>query len=186
MAATHDIAITTDKLEAAFTAVRANADLFTTVVNAPFMQMHVESALMFLGIIVLLQVDKAAGMIDRVALSSTELAENTKNVSFVPFNKIRIPLDHSENIISRAIRTGEAQDTTDWKFLFEPALTPEQARINQASGGIAYSKVHPLSARDGGALIFSYFQYPSEIRAPQHNFMRDYAALVDSKLSQES
>lgn len=186
MAATHDIVITGEKLENAFNAVRADADLFTSVVNAPFIQMHVETTLMFLGIIVLLQVDKDAGMIDRVALSNTELAKNTTDVSYVPFNKIRIPLDHSENIISRAVRTGEPQDTTDWKFLFEPALTPEQARINQASGGIAYSKVHPLSSRDGGALIFSYFQYPSEIGAPQHNFMREYAALIDKKLSQES
>lgn len=186
MAETHDIVITSEKLNQAFDTVRAESDLFTTIVNAPFLQMHVETGLMFLGIIVLLQVDKQAGMVDRVALSNTELAKNTTDVSYVPFSEIRIPLDHSENIIARAIRTGQPQDTTDWKFLFEPALTPEQARINQASGGIAYSMVYPLTAGDGGAVIFSYFQYPSEIGAPQHTFMREYAAIINKKLSQES
>jgi hypothetical protein len=178
------ITISSEQLEAGFDGVRNDAELFRAIVNTPFLQIKMETALMFLGIVVFLQVNKTTGNIDRIALSNTELAKNTTNVSSVPFHDIKIPADHPENIISRALQTGQPQDTTDWKFLFEPAMTPEQARINQASGGIAYSAVYPLKARNGGALIFSYFQYLSEIGESQHEFMRTYAAIVDKHLGQ--
>lgn len=122
-------------------------------------------------------------MIDRVALSDTDLARSTTRVSVVPFEEIKIPLEHPENIIATAIRTGEPQDTIDWKFLFEPALTPEQARINQASAGIAYSAVYPLKFNGGAAMIFSYFQYASEIGNEQRNFMEMYSKLVSARLA---
>lgn len=152
------------------------------IVNAPF-EFKVAATFLFLGIIVLLTVDEDGQQISRVALSNTELAKNTTDVSYVPFNEIKIPVDHPENIISMAIRTGQPQDTTDWKYLFEPALTPEQARINQASGGIAYSAVHPLpNAERGGAMIFSYFQYQQNIGSPQHEFMSQYSSMVNGLL----
>jgi hypothetical protein len=74
-------------------------------------------------------------------------------------------------------------DTTDWHFLFTPALRSEEARINKANAGIAYSAVHPLKSRDGGALIFSYYQYKQGVGKAQHDFMQAYAALVDDALS---
>ncbi|HET6925147.1 MAG TPA: hypothetical protein VFH39_04920, partial [Candidatus Saccharimonadales bacterium] len=159
--------------------------LFTKIVNAPFSD-PVPAAFVFLGIVVLLQVNKRTKTIDRVALSETDLARNTTEVSVVPFHDIAIPLDHYENIIAHAIASGEPQDTTDWKFLFEPALSPEQARINQASAGIAYSCVFPLTARDGGAMIFSYFQYQHDIDSKQMEFMRRYSALVDAALAKKA
>lgn len=153
------------------------------IVNAPF-EYKVAATFLFLGIVVLLMVDSDGKNISRIALSNTELAKNTTDVSLVPFNEIKIPLDHPENIISTAIRSGKYQDTTDWKYLFEPALTPEQARINQASGGIAYSAVYPLkNLNPGGAMIFSYFQYQQHIGSPQHEFMAQYSAMVDSVLT---
>ncbi len=160
---------------------KSDAELFQAIVNTPF-EYKVETALMFLGIIVLLLVNKETGKIDRVALSSTDMAQSTTNVSVVPFEEIKIASDHPENIIAEAIRSAKTQDTTDWKFLFDPALTPDQARINQASAGIAYSAVYPLQARGGGALIFSYFQYQQDIGDAQRQFMEKYAALVDSVL----
>jgi hypothetical protein len=164
-------------------AVQGDNVLFPAIVNAPFQQ-PAEAAFLFLGIIVLLQVNEKTGMIDRVALSNTELAKNTTEVSYVDFHEIKIPLDNPENIISQAIHANEPRDTIDWKFLFTPALTAQQARINQASGGIAYSAVYPLAARSGGALIFSYFQYLDNIGASQAEFMQQYAALVDEALKQ--
>lgn len=156
-------------------------ELFNTIVNAPF-QYKVETAFLFLGIIVLLLVNKETGTIDRIALSDTELAKNTTQVSVVPFREIKINVDHPENIVAQAIQTGEPRDTTDWKYLFVPALKPEQARINQASAGIAYSAVYPLKARDGGALIFSYFQYQQQIGEDQRDFMHAYTELVTGAL----
>lgn len=158
-------------------------NLSQLIVNAPF-EYKIATTLMFLGIIVLLKVDDDGININRVALSNTELANNTTEVSLVPFNEIKIPLSDHENIISVAIRTGKPQDTIDWKYLFEPALTPEQARINQASGGIAYSAVHPLAGvGKGAALIFSYFQYMSNIGSSQHEFMEKYSQIVREALT---
>lgn len=156
-------------------------ELFTKIVDAPF-SYKVETAFLFLGIIVLLLVNKETGTIDRIALSDTELAKNTMDVSVVPFREIKIMVDHPENIIAQAIQSGEPRDTTDWKYLFMPALTPEEARINQASAGIAYSAVYPLKARDGGALIFSYFQYEQQIGKDQTEFMQTYANLITQAL----
>lgn len=170
-----------EALAAQLAEARDDATLFTSIVNSPF-EFRVASALLFLGIVVLLQVNPETGMIDRVALSSTELAKNTTDVSAVPFDDIKIPLNHDENILSKAVQTGQPQETTDWKYLFAPAMTAEQARINQASGGIAYSAVYPLLSRNGGAMIFSYFQYQADIGKSQHEFMQTYAQLVDEAL----
>src|SRR3954468_21597518 len=74
--------------------------LHSTIVNSPFaFQMQV--TMLFLGIIVLLLVDEKNGTINRVALSDTELAKNTTDVSMVPFEEIKIPLNHEENIIAQ-------------------------------------------------------------------------------------
>lgn len=169
-----------ENMQAALLADDDNA-LFSKIVNTPFLN-PVPTAFIFLGIVVLLQVDKISKTINRVALSETELARSTLDVSVVPFHDIQIPSDHYENIIAHAIVSGEPQDTTDWKFLFEPALTPEEARINQANAGIAYSAVYPLSARNGGALIFSYYQYQQQIGLKQIEFMQTYTRLVNNSL----
>ena len=127
-------------LKQSLLAASNSTELNKRIVNAPF-EYKVATTFLFLGIVVLLKVDEQDEYINRVALSNTELANNTKEVTSVPFSDIKIPLNDPENIIATAIRTGKSQDTIDWKFLFEPALTPEQARINQASGGIAYSTI---------------------------------------------
>jgi hypothetical protein len=169
------------KLKEILNTAQTDTELFKAIVNTPF-QFKIEMAFLFLGIVVLLQVNKETGEIDRVALSNTELAKNTTDVSYKKFDEIKIPLDDQNNIIAKAIQTGTSQETDDWQYLFTPVLTPEQARINQASGGIAYSAVCPLTSRNGGALIFSYFQYSENIGPPQHQFMEKYTALVDKFL----
>ena len=178
-----EITVDSQLLSEALEQTGSDAELFSAVVNAPFTTHKVETTFMFLGIIVLLLVDKKQGTINRIALSNTELAERTTEVSAVPFNQIKIGLKEPENIIATAIRSGEMHDTTDWKFLFTPALKADEARINQANAGIAYSAVHPLTARDGGALIFSYYQYKQELGTEQQEFMTAYTAIVNERLS---
>lgn len=156
--------------------------LYRAIVDAPFDQ-KVEVALLHLGIVVLLLADAKTGMINRVALSDTELAKGTTDISVKRFEDIKIPLDYPENIIAKAIRTGKPQLTTDWQYLFAPALTPEEARFNQAGGAIACSAVYPLSGvGDGGALIFSYYQYPEKLGSAQRHFMRTYSGMVTAAL----
>lgn len=171
------------ELRNALVAAGDDAELFEAIVNQPFETHKVQTAFLFLGIIVLLQVNKKTKTIDRVALSRTELAKNTTDVSAKRFEDIKIPLGYPGNVIAKAIQIGKPQETTDWQNLFCPELTAEEARMNQASGGISYSAIYPLGARDGGALIFSYFQYLQDIGDPQHTFMQRYAALVDELLA---
>jgi len=171
-----------DKARQRIKAAKSDQELLQAVVDAPFDQ-KVAATLMFLGITVLLLVNKKTGTIDRVALSDTDLAKNTLEVSLVPFEAIKIPLGEKNNIIAQAIETSQPQDTTDWRFLFCPVLNAAAARINQASAGIAYSAVYPLKVKDGGAMIFSYFQYEEGIEESQKAFMKRYANVVSQSLS---
>lgn len=169
------------KLDATINSASSETDLYEAIVNAPFNteEGRLEAAYLFLGIVVFLRVNKKEGTIDRLALSQTELAKNTTTVSVKAFKDIKIPVDYEDNIIAKAIQTGQPQETIDWKYLFEPALSAEEARVNQASGGIAYSAVYPLpGAYDGAALIFSYYQYKEEIGDAQHSFMDKYSQIV--------
>ena len=135
----------------------------------------------------LLLVDaKNKKVIRRIALSQTDFAERTLDVSVIPFEKIKIRLNDQQNIISAAIREGTMQDTTDWKYLFTPALSPENARINQANAGIAYSAVYPFTAGNGGALIFSFYQYKDLIDDVQKDFMKKYTNFVNEHLSERN
>jgi len=158
------------------------SSLFQAVVNAPFAY-PMEMTHLSLGIIVLLLADKEDGLIHRVALSSTELAAGTIDVSVKRFEDIKIPLDDPRNLIAAVIRSGKPQRTVDWEFLFTPALSPEEARLNQAGGAIACSVVYPLKGvGDGGALIYSYYQYPENLGETQEAFMQRYATMVSEHL----
>jgi hypothetical protein len=170
-------------LEQKLQSAASDEELFDAVVNAPFIN-PLPAVLIFLGIVVLLQVNQETGTIDRVALSKTEQARATTDVSAKPFNEIKIPIDYLENIIADAIHGGQPQDTTDWKFLFNPVLSSQQARLNQANAGIAHSIVYPLKSRGGGALIFSYYQYRSEMEdGKAEAFMKRYSDLVEAALN---
>lgn len=171
-----------EKIEAALQAAKTDEQLASAIVNAPFAQ-QMESAMLFLGIMVLLVVNKSTGMIDRVALSNTELANNTTTVTAVPFQAIKIPVNNQQNTVAKAIQSGIPQETIDWDTLFTPALSADEARLNQASGGIAYSAVYPIKKWKGGAaIIFSYYQYADQIGDAQHEFMQRYAAIVSDNL----
>jgi hypothetical protein len=156
--------------------------LYQAIVNTPFKHRK-ETVKMGLGITVLLKVNKAEGTIDRIALSDTELAKGTTDMSAKPFAEIRIPLDDAQNSIAAALRTGKLQVVSDWEFLFTPVLTPQQARLNQAGGGIGCSVVYPfLDAWGAGAMIFSFFKYASSLTPADHAFMKQYCELVAKML----
>lgn len=171
------------KIKNILEAADSDKKLFHAITNAPFHD-KLQTGLIFLGIVVLLLVNKKTGMIDRIAVTDNELAAGTKKMSAKKFEDIKIPVDNNQNIIAKAIKTGIPQDTHDWKYLFTPALSPQDARFNQAGGGIGYSAVYPLNdVRDGGALIFSYFQYPAGIGPAQKKFMQTYSRLATEALS---
>lgn len=174
-------------LEAALMSTSDKPSLYYAIVNAPF-NYPVFAASLFLGIIVLLLVDKATGTIHRIAITDNMHAERAKRRSAKKFEDIKIPLHHEENIISKAIKTGGPEFTVDWQYLFTPDLTPEQARFNQADSGIGFSAVYPIKS-DGhgskaiGALIFSYYQFPEKVGRQQRSFMRKYTDIVSRTMS---
>jgi hypothetical protein len=169
-------------LKSLLEAAQNDEELFRAVVDAPF-QDAVKAASLFLGVVVLLLVDKENGTIDRIAICNTEMAARAKQMSMKKFEDIRIPLNYKENVLAKAIATGESQQTTDWKYLFAPELSEQHARYNQADAGISFSCVHPFTARDGGALIFSFYQPEELIQGDFITFMQNYTELVNAELA---
>jgi hypothetical protein len=170
------------KLKELLSSARSDEKLFRTIVDGPFSDRQ-RSTLLGLGIVVLLMVNKQTKTIERVALSDTDLAKGTVRMSVVPFKEIKIPYNYRGNFIAEAIRSERYQQTSDWQYLFAPALTPEEARLNQAGGGIGCSYIYPLvNARHGGAIIFSYYLPLDKVENEHRQFMQKYANIVASIL----
>ncbi len=169
------------RLASQLSATKSDDQLFELIVNAPFQDKRMVTVL-GLGILSFLLVNKKTGMIDRVTLSSTDMAQGAVDFSVLPFNAIHIPIDDPKNITAKAIRTETPQQTRDWSNLFTPVLTPQEARFNQAGGSIAITHVYPLKALDGGALHYSYFDLPPNIGDTQIKFMDEYTKIVEKCL----
>lgn len=171
-----------EQLKKILDGAKNDPQLFRAIVNAPFHDRR-RSTLMGLGIVVLLLVDREKKVIRRVALSDTEPAQGAVDYSVKPFKDIVIPLGFTRNFIAAAIKSGQYQQTSDWQYLFAPDLSADEARLNQAGAGIGCSFVYPLKdARDGGALIFSYYLMLDKIQHQHRDFMYRYAKLVSAAL----
>lgn len=153
----------------------SGGELFDAIVNAPF-HGKLQATYLGLGIIVLLIRNEETGTLDRMALSRTDRAESVEEISVKKFDEIRIPLDASENALIQAIDRDDFKIVSDWKYLFIPALSSQEARLNQAGAAIDCSVIYPLSGYDrGGAMIFSYFEPLSKLTNNHHRFMRTYS-----------
>lgn len=158
-------------------------DLFEAIVNAPFRD-KVKAVQLHLGLLQMTLVNTQTNMVDRIALSDTEPAQGAVGVSVLPFKAIHVPYDYKKNLIVKAIRTGQPQSTSDWQYLFIPALSPEEARFNQAGAGVACSFIYPLlGVGDGGALTFSFYQPLNIVSDDIKDFMRAYTNLAIKFLS---
>lgn len=153
-------------------------ELFDAIVNAPF-EYEMACADIRLGIMTLLMVNPRSQTLDRIALTKNQLAEYTKRVSVKRFEDIKIPLSNKQNLTLQAIASGEPKQTSDWKDIFVPELSPDEARMNQASGGLATTFVYPLmGVGDGAAIHYSYYQYPENVGQAQHQFMEQYSNIA--------
>jgi hypothetical protein len=155
-----------------------DAALYVAAVNAPFEQ-KVEMAYLFLGIIMVALVDPETNCLLPKAISQTDFVKEIDDMAVIPFDKISIHLDNTENLLVQAITSGQPKTTTDWTSLLNPVMESSQARFTQASGGIAYTAVYPLNGvRAGGALVYSFFERSDKNIAAQNDFMDKYTALV--------
>ncbi len=172
------------KLKTILASAKNEKNLYEAIVNSPFNDKGLAVSI-GLGVVVLLLINKVAKTIDRIALSDTEAAKGAVEYSVKPFKEIRIPLNFKGNIIAEAIKTGTPQHTADWKNMFIPALTAEEARFNQAGAGIGCSLVYPLlDSKIKGAIIFSYYIQPEEISEKHRKFMHNYTSIVSEAFTE--
>lgn len=158
-------------------------ELFEAIVNAPF-QNKLYSTNIDLGIVVLVLANKKSQTLDRVAYSKTPPAIDAVEVSPIAFLKIKIPINDKLNITAKAFKQNKCFQTSDWRFLFTPALNATEARFNQAESGMACSVVYPFfNALQGGALIYSFYQPEDMISQQHHVFMKKYTALAEKMLA---
>jgi hypothetical protein len=170
-------------LEKLLSSMQSDKELFEMIVNGPFHN-KLHTTHLDLGIVVLLLVDKNGKTLNRIALSDTEPARWAVKMTPVAFHDIKIPLTDKTNILVQAVKTGKPRKTSDWKFLFTPILSPEAARFNQAGAGIACSYAYPLiGARNGGTLIFSFYQPLDHIQVKHLDFMEKYSQKAAKALS---
>jgi hypothetical protein len=158
-------------------------ELYEAIVNVPFFR-KLETTRLGIGIIVLLLKNSKTGTLDRVALSKTDRAQSAVEISVKKFQDIKIPLSADNNAIIQAITKDEFKIVSDWKYLFLPALTSQEARLNQAGAAIDCSVVYPLSGlHSGGAMIFSYFEPLSKLTNYHHRFMNAYSKACATALN---
>lgn len=183
----HDDRNFQETLQQRLNGLKFKQDKYQTIVDVPFLDAY-ESTKLDLGIVVLLLVNKHNKTIDRVALSDTEPAKGAVSISTISFEEIKIPLGDEENAIAKAIDSQTHQIVSDWKYLFTPVMDEISARHNQSGAGIGCSLVYPLLAADKsfGAMIFSFFQPPENLRKRHFKFAERYAALVSETLSPKS
>lgn len=156
--------------------------LFEAIANAPFHD-KLQTTNLDLGMIVFVLVNKAEQTIDRISYSHTSPAHDAIKASPKTFQEIKLPLNNKVNVTCRAIQTDEPQMTSDWRYLFTPVISADAARLNQAEAGMGCSFIYPLiNARDGGALIFSFYQTLDMIGPEHHEFMKTYTKLASGHL----
>jgi len=146
----------------------------------------VDSILLELGylelgykIVVLALVDKNTNTLKRVALSQTEEAWKTREVSKVPFDQITIPMEAGQNSCIKAIIENRPQITHYFPDILTPPLTPENALESQKNAGIKTSMVYPLNVRGKtiGIMIFSMTKGEEEVTAEEKRLIQYFADL---------
>lgn len=166
-----------------FLASTPEDQLYQAIADAPFKDKF-QSVQLDLGIVALLIVDNSTKLINRIAMSNTELAQGADAVSAKPFHEMSIPLDHKGNLIAKAVRTNKVQQTLDWKDLFAPVLQASDARFNQAAGGIGSSIIAPFDVSAmHGAIVFDFYQPIENIGDAHYSFIERYMNIVTKFLS---
>ena len=154
------------------------------IVDAPFVNKF-NSTLLGLGFLAFLLVNKETNTLDRITISNTPTALGAINMTDKPFEDMKVPLNHKGNIVLTAIATGRYQQTNDWHYLTDPAVTAEASRFNQAAAGISSSYVYPLvGVNPKGAIIFQYYLNMHDIEQLHHNFMFRYTKLVSTMINE--
>lgn len=151
---------------------------YQSVVDAPF-EDKLQSAMLGLGIVALIILNKKDKTLDRVAISQTDRAKDVLKSTVKPFYAIKIPASTQSNLIATAVRTGKTQITTSWSDLLTPALTPKDAALDQTISAIGCSIVEPFKCKTlSGALLFDFFLGSESLTKEHNDFIEQYTKLV--------
>ncbi len=131
-------------------------------------------------IIVLALLNEGEGVLERVAISSTEEAQKAIKLSPVPFKDIRIPIYETENLGIKAMREKSIYKTRNWYDILQPVYSQEQAAIVQQAVGIKSSMIYPISFRGKpiGVLIFSMVKEYEEVTEEESDLLDGFTDLV--------
>lgn len=131
-------------------------------------------------IIVLTLVDEKKQVLKRISLSRTEEARKAIEASCVPFHDIDIPLNANKNILIQTLKTKNPHVTHNWKDIFIPVLSEEDALKNQHAANIKTSMTYPVVVRGKaiGVLIFSMVKNESAVSAEERNLIAGFTEIV--------
>ncbi len=131
-------------------------------------------------IIVLTLVDEKKQVLKRISLSRTKEAKRALEASRIPFHDIDIPLRSNNNILIQTLKTKKPHVTHNWKDIFIPILSEDDALKNQRAANIKTSMTYPVVVRGKaiGILIFSMVKKESEVTAEERNLIAGFTEIV--------
>ena len=131
-------------------------------------------------VVVLALVDEKTKTLNRVALSQTEGATKTRQVSELPFNEIKIPLSAKGNLCIKALKENKIQITHYFPDILTPPISVENAIRSQENAGIKASMVYPLESRGNtiGVMIFSMDKVEKDVSPQEWSLLRYFTELV--------
>src|SRR3989339_816057 len=129
---------------------------------------------------VLALIDQENQVLKRVALSQTQEAKKTREVSNVPFEKIITPLSAKQNLCIKAMDENKTQITDYFPDILTPPISPENAIESQKNAGLKSSLIFPLQVRGKtiGIMIFSLTKNTSEIQEDEKELLGHFTDLV--------
>jgi hypothetical protein len=156
--------------------------LYTAVANAPF-EYGTEMALLFLGFITFFVVDPKSKLV--LAASATDNDYYKQAVSGYDFSlgDYKVALSAKDNSAVQAIISGKPISSDNWDSFRRPKIEEGIARLNQASSGIGYSVVYPLTGKTQGALMYNFYQFPEAVGEAHEQFMQRYTDIVSTVLN---
>jgi hypothetical protein len=154
--------------------------MLQATVDAPFIKLKVEMAMLFLGFISFFLVDEAHKKVYLAGTSDTEHYHlSVKDYPFDP-KKFRLDLNDKKNHIVQAIVDKKVVHNNDWGQVSRPEAAVETVRLNQATSGISAVYIYPLTGKKRGALMYNFFQFGDGISKQQLEFMRRYTDMVSA------
>lgn len=131
-------------------------------------------------IVVLNLLDENKQNLYRTAISQTEKAKQALAQSPVPFKKIVIPTDYTDNLLIQSIMNNNSYVCTNWHDILAPVFSESESKKIQADLDIKASLIFPVVTKGKpiGALIFSMSKELLEVTQDEQDLIRSFSDIV--------